>query len=114
MMSEMLTGIKPFLQYCNDPLTIQQYILDGLRPTFDDEIGVSDDLKDLIENMWEGDYKLRPDFESILETFRDKRIAFPDANQDEIDEFYNRKENKFMSKPPSSLKRRLSVFLKGV
>lgn len=111
MVSEMLTGFKPFLQYCSDPLTIQQYILDGLRPTFSEDLGVSDDLNDLLEKMWDGDYKLRPDFETVLKICRDKRIAFPGAAAADVNHFYDKKENKLTLTAPLSQKRRTSVFL---
>ncbi|KAK8865385.1 hypothetical protein M9Y10_010929 [Tritrichomonas musculus] len=102
MVSEMLTGFKPFVQYCNDPLTIQQYILDGLRPTFDEDLGVRDDMMELLENMWDGDYKLRPDFTTVLEVMREKKNAFPGASQEEVDDFYDSKENKFKTISPVS------------
>lgn len=92
MVSEMITGFKPFLQYCNDPLTIQQYIIDGLRPTFDEDLGVSDDMKDLLEEMWNGEYKERPGFDTILQIMREKKIAFPGATEEEVNEFYEKKE----------------------
>lgn len=111
MVSEMITGFKPFLQYSNDPLTIQQYILDGLRPTFDEDLGVSEEMKELLEQMWEDDYKKRPDFNTILQIMREKKITFPGAEETDVSDFYDRKENKASSRPLASLKRRASFFL---
>lgn len=110
MISEMITGFKPFTQFCSDPLTIQQSILDGIRPVFDDELGVSQDMKDLLENMWAADYNDRPDFDTVLDTMREKKIAFPGASDEEINSFYEIKEEKLLRTRKARPSRRMSLF----
>ncbi|OHT13125.1 hypothetical protein TRFO_16889 [Tritrichomonas foetus] len=115
ILSEMISGIKPLTNYCFDPLAIQQYILDGLRPTFD--IEVSDEFLDLLEKMWADSYKERPSFSEILDEMCAKKIAFPGASQEEIEVFYIEKVRKIQKTKIKRLngnlnKRSLSFFMK--